>query len=181
MMPEISLNILDVAENSVRAEASLIEIYVEENTTADTLTVIISDNGRGMDAQTVAGVTDPFYTTRATRRVGLGLPFYRMAAELTGGDLRITSKPGEGTVVTATFGLSHIDRMPLGDINGTVATLIHCNPEIDFIYCHAVDGRVMRLDTKEFRDVLGDIPLNTPEVAAFINEYLKENSKGLYV
>ena len=180
MMPELSLNILDVAENSVRAEASLIKISVDENTVTDTLTIIISDDGRGMDSETAARVTDPFYTTRTTRRVGLGLPFFRMAAELAGGSLSITSKPGEGTTVTATFGLNHIDRMPLGDLNATIETLIHCNHEIDFIYCHTVDGRELRLDTKEFRCVLGDIPLNTPEVAAFINDYLKENSQELY-
>ena len=181
MMPELSLNILDVAENSVRAEASLIEICVEENTETDTLTIIINDNGRGMDSMTAVRVTDPFYTTRTTRRVGLGLPFYRMAAELTGGSLSITSKPGEGTSVKATFGLSHIDRMPIGDINGTIAALIHCNPEIDFVYCHSVDGRKLRLDTRELRNVLGDIPFNTPEVAAFISEYLRENSHELYI
>ena len=181
MMPELSLNILDVAENSVRAEASLIEISIEEDATADLLKIIISDNGHGMDQLTAEKVTDPFYTTRTTRRVGLGLPFFRMAAELTGGDLSITSKPGEGASVVASFGLSHIDRMPLGDINGTIATLIHCNPEIDFIYNHMVDGKELRLDTREFREILGDIPLNTPEVAEFINQYLKENSQELYI
>ena len=114
MMPEIAMNILDVAENSVRAGASLIRITVDISRELDRLNIVIEDNGCGMTAEQVAHVTDPFFTTRTTRKVGLGVPFFKMAAESTGGSFSIESVPGQGTVVTAVFGLSHIDRMPLG-------------------------------------------------------------------
>ena len=115
MMPEISLNILDVAENSTRAKASLVEITVDTDVAADTLTVVIKDDGCGMTEEQVAQVIDPFYTSRTTRKVGLGVPFFKYAAESTGGSFFIRSQVGVGTVVTAVFVLSHIDRMPLGD------------------------------------------------------------------
>ena len=134
MMPEISLNILDVAENSVRAEASLIEIEVSAQTANDTLTVIIKDDGCGMTKEQVEKVQDPFFTTRTTRKVGLGVPFFKMAAESTGGSFSIISEPGRGTEVEAVFGLSHIDRMPLGDISSTIHTLVVFNEHIDFVY-----------------------------------------------
>ena len=114
MMPEIALNILDIAENSVRAEASLIEITVSAQLQEDTLTVVIADNGCGMTREEKESVLDPFYTTRTTRKVGLGVPFFKQAAESTGGSFRIDSEKGKGTAVTAVFGLSHIDRMPEG-------------------------------------------------------------------
>jgi len=179
MMQELSLNVLDVAENSVRADASLIGITVEEDTAADRLTIIIEDNGKGMTREQVQAVTDPFYTTRTTRKVGLGIPFFRMAAQLTGGDLTIQSEVGKGTTVTATFGLTNIDRMPLGDMNGTVSTLVQCNPRVDFRYVRRLDGREMVMDTREFREVLGDVPLDSPEVLQFLRDYLAENTAEL--
>ena len=117
MMPEIALNVLDIAQNSVRAEASLIQISVDVDEAADTLTITIEDNGCGMTTEQTARVTDPFFTTRTTRKIGLGVPFFKMAAESTGGSFSIQSEPGVGTKVTAVFGLSHIDRMPLGEWN----------------------------------------------------------------
>lgn len=123
-MQELSLNILDIAENSVKAGASLITVAVCYRPAADRLTVTITDDGCGMDAETVRRVCDPFYTTRTTRRVGMGLPLWKMAAEMTGGAMTVESVPGAGTTVTAVFGLSHIDRLPLGDLPQTMATLI---------------------------------------------------------
>ena len=178
-MQELSLNVLDVAQNSVRAGASLITILVTEEPDKDLLTIVIGDDGCGMSPSQVRQVQDPFFTTRTTRRVGLGVPLFKMAVEMSGGGLSIQSREGEGTVVTATFGLSHIDRMPLGDINGTVAALIQCNPAIDFVYTRAVGSRAMTLDTREFRQILGDVPLDAPEVSAFIREYLEENTAEL--
>ena len=135
MMPEIALNVLDIAQNSVRAEASLIQISVDVDEAADTLTITIEDNGCGMTKEQVSHVTDPFFTTRTTRKIGLGVPFFKMAAESTGGSFAIQSEPGTGTKVTAVFGLSHIDRMPLGDMNGTIYTLItFFNNSIQFVY-----------------------------------------------
>ncbi len=179
MMQELSLNVLDVAENSVRADASLVEITVEEDTAAGWLTIVIRDNGRGMTPEQVQTVIDPFYTTRTTRKVGLGVPFFRMAAQLSGGDLTIQSRVGEGTAVTATFGLTNIDRMPLGDINGTIATLVQCNPGIDWLYTRRKDGREMVMDTRQFREVLEDMPLDSPEVLGFLRDYLAENTAEL--
>ncbi len=179
MMQELSLNVLDVAENSVRADASLVEITVEEDTAAGWLTIVIRDNGRGMTPEQVQTVIDPFYTTRTTRKVGLGVPFFRMAAQLSGGDLTIQSRVEEGTAVTATFGLTSIDRMPLGDINGTIATLVQCNPGIDWLYTRRKDGREMVMDTRQFREVLEDMPLDSPEVLGFLRDYLAENTAEL--
>ena len=179
MMQELSLNVLDVAENSVRADASLVEITVEEDTAAGWLTIVIRDNGRGMTPEQVQTVIDPFYTTRTTRKVGLGVPFFRMAAQLSGGDLTIQSQVGEGTAVTATFGLTSIDRMPLGDINGTIATLVQCNPGIDWLYTRRKDGREMVMDTRQFREILEDTPLDSPEVLGFLRDYLAENTAEL--
>ena len=179
MMQELSMNILDVAENSVRASATLIEITIDEKPQADLLSVIISDNGGGMTPEQVKNVTDPFFTTRTTRKVGLGVPFFKMAAELTGGKLEIRSEVGKGTQVKADFVRSSIDLMPLGDINETIGTLIHCNPNIDFVYKRLYNGSQMTLDTREFRLILHEIELNDPKISKFIREYLAENTSDL--
>lgn len=175
MMPEISLNILDVAENSTRAGASLIEISVDADMAADRLTVIIKDNGCGMTPEQTAHVTDPFFTSRTTRKVGLGVPFFKYAAESTGGSFTIGSQPGKGTTVTAVFVLSHIDRMPLGDITSTIHTLVICHPESDFVYRYSYNQTSFTLDTREFREILGDVPFSTPEISEYISAYLTEN------
>ena len=174
-MTEISLNILDVAENSTRAGASLVTITVSADTAADRLTVIIVDGGCGMTEEQVAHVTDPFFTTRTTRKVGLGVPFFKYAAESTGGSFTIQSQPGVGTTVTAVFVLSHIDRMPLGDISSTIHTLVVYHPDTDFRYIYEYDGKSFTLDTREFREILGDVPFDTPEISSYIMEYLTEN------
>lgn len=175
MMPEISLNILDVAENSTRAGASLVQLTVDADTAADRLAIIIEDNGCGMTPEQVAHVTDPFFTSRTTRKVGLGVPFFKYAAESTGGSFTIESQPGKGTTVTAVFVLSHIDRMPLGDISSTIHTLVVYHPETDFLYRYSYNGASFTLDTREFRQILGDVPFDTPEISDYIMEYLTEN------
>ena len=173
------MNILDVAENSVRAGASLVEISVDEQPQADLLSVTVSDNGCGMTPEQVKNVTDPFYTTRTTRKVGLGVPFFKMAAELTGGRLEIKSEVGAGTTIKADFVRSSIDLMPLGDINETIGTLIHCNPQIDFIYPRRLNENDLLLDTREFRRILDGIELSDPTVSKFIREFLAENTEDL--
>ncbi|WMJ85262.1 ATP-binding protein [Anaerocolumna sp. MB42-C2] len=175
MMTELSLNVLDVVQNSIRANADLIQIRVEINSELDRLIITISDNGCGMNSDQIAKVEDPFYTTRTTRSVGLGVPFFRYAALVTGGDFCIDSKPGIGTVVTAVFVLSHIDRMPLGDMTSTIHTLITLNTTIDFLYFYQVDEKSFTLDTREFREILEGVPFDIPEVSSYIKEYLKEN------
>ena len=182
MMPEIALNILDIAENSVRAEASHVEITVSVQPKEDILTVMIRDDGCGMTPEQVGKVQDPFFTTRTTRKVGLGIPFFKQAAESTGGSFQIRSEKGKGTEVTAVFGLSHIDRMPLGDISAVIHTLIIFNEQISFRYTYRYGGKSFVLDTREMRGILGDeISFMEPEVSAFIREYLeagKEETDG---
>lgn len=177
MLPEISLNVLDIAQNSIRAEADLIEIGVYIDRKADTLTVIINDNGCGMTAEQIAHVEDPFFTTRSTRKIGLGVPFFKMSAIITGGSFEITSEVKVGTKVKAVFVLSHIDRMPLGDINSTIHTLVTYNTNIDFVYTYEFDGQSFVLDTRQMREILGGVPLDAPEVSEYIKEYLDENKK----
>lgn len=177
MMTEISLNVLDVAENSIRANADFIQISVTADFSLDRLTIVIADNGCGMSMEQIAHVEDPFYTTRTTRSVGLGVPFFKYAAEITGGEFTIKSEPGKGTVVTAIFVLSHIDRMPLGDMNSTMVTLITFNTTIDFLYSYTIDKKSFTLNTREFREILGDVPFDMPEVSAYIKDYLRENTE----
>ena len=165
---------MDVAENSTRAGASLVTICIDVDTAGDTLTCRIVDDGCGMSREQVERVTDPFYTTRTTRKVGLGVPFFKMAALCTGGTFDIQSEVGVGTSVTAVFGLSSIDRMPLGDISTTIQNLIIYHPESDFLYRYTYNGVSFALDTRELKEVLGGIPLDTPDVATYILEYLQE-------
>ena len=148
MMPEISLNILDIAENSVRANASLIRITVSVQPKEDTLTIIIEDDGCGMTPEQVSRVQDPFFTTRTTRKVGLGVPFFKQAAESTGGSFQIDSEKGKGTTVKAVFGLSHIDRMPLGDISSVIHTLVIFNEHIRFRYTYRFEEKNFALDPR---------------------------------
>ena len=174
-MTELSLHVLDVAENSTKAKASLVTISVSVESAADKITISIIDDGCGMTKEQVTRVIDPFYTTRTTRKVGLGVPFFKMAAEATGGSFSIESEPGVGTTVCATFQMSHIDRMPLGDMNATIHQLILMHPECEFLYTYRYDDRQFALDTREFREILGDIPFDTPEVSDYLKQYLSEN------
>jgi hypothetical protein len=182
-MKELSLNILDVAKNSVKAGASLIQIFL--NTDNDgILTLSIIDNGCGMSEDVLLGVTDPFYTTRTTRKVGMGLPLLKMAAEQTGGTLKISSsdKVGEsGTVLVATFDTKSIDCMPLGDIVSTVCILISGSPDIDFEFSDKRACGEVSLDTRELREVLGnEISLAEPEIQQWIEDNLTEQYNELY-
>lgn len=176
-MRELSLNVMDVAQNSITAGASLIEIRVEEDRQKGELVIFIIDNGKGMSKEQVQRVIDPFYTTRTTRKVGLGVPLFKMEAEMTGGDFSIQSQLGKGTTVRARFVTSHVDMIPLGNINDTILLLVSCNPERDFRFVHQVDGRELELDTRQLREVLGeDVPLNDPDVVQWIRGYLQEQS-----
>lgn len=179
-MRELSLHILDIVQNSVSAGASLIQIVIVEDTKADRMSIDIIDNGRGMTRTQVSKVSDPFFTSRTTRKVGLGIPLFKMAAEQAGGEFSIESIPGKGTTVKATFGLTHIDRAPLGNMIATVNVLIRCNPKIDFIYRREKDGRSFTLDTRDLRKELGaEVPLDTPEVLEWVDGYLKENTEQI--
>ena len=148
-MEDLSLHILDVAENSISGSAKRIEIRIDEDREKDVLTIEINDDGKGMDEQMLQKALDPFFTTRTTRRVGLGLPLLAQAARETNGKIELDSKPGQGTTVKATFCYSHPDRKPMGDITETIRTLVMGHPEIDFLYEHKKNGSVYRFDTRE--------------------------------
>ena len=180
-MRELSLNVMDIAQNSISAGASLITLEVEEDLTRDLLRISVKDNGRGMTPEQVQTVTDPFYTTRTTRNVGLGVPLFKMEAEMTGGHFTIDSTVGVGTDLTAVFHPSSVDMIPLGDINGTVQLLVTGNPERDFLYSRRYKDhggeRGFALDTRELRAVLGgEVALNAPEVVLWVKDYLEEQT-----
>lgn len=174
-MQEISLNILDIVQNSIKADATEITITIDISIAKDYLKVIIKDNGKGMNEEELEKAKDPFFSTRNTRKVGLGIPFFKYAAESTGGSFSISSKLGQGTCLSAHFAFSHIDRMPLGDIVSTIHLLITINPHIHFLYTYKLGDRTFFLDTCVLEDILGDLPFNTPEVSAFIKEYLRHH------
>ena len=174
-MKELSLNILDITENSVKAGATLTEITLSE--TPETLVITIKDDGCGMSEETVKSVIDPFYTTRTTRKVGMGIPLLKLASEQTGGEFKISScdsPDNHGTLVSASFNKKHIDFTPLGDIVSTITTLIQGHPDTDFLFTHNYDEASVSLDTREIRQVLEDVPLDTYEVIKWIEENLKE-------
>lgn len=174
-MTELSLNILDVAENSVKAGAPLTEISVTVSSCKNFLEIIIKDNGCGMSAEQVKKVIDPFYTTRTTRKVGLGVPFFKESAEIAGGSFSITSELGVGTTVKAVYQLDHVDRMPMGDLTATMHTLITMHCDLDFLFTYKVNENEFVLDTRELREILGDISFKEFEISNYIKEYLKEN------
>lgn len=172
-MKELSLHILDIAQNSISAGCTTLNLSLVE--TNHVLTLTIADNGRGMSPEFLAAVTDPFTTTRTTRKVGLGLPLLRLAAEQTGGSLHLESAVGVGTTVRAIFHTDNIDCPPLGDMASTVAMLIQGAPEVHFIYERAAGGGSFRLDTGEVREILGpDISLADVEIFLWIQEYIGE-------
>lgn len=172
-MRELALNILDITENSVKAKADLIEIGVVAD--GNLLTISIKDNGCGMDAEFLSRVTDPFTTTRTTRKVGLGIPLIKMEAEMAGGTFAIASEKGVGTVVTTTFEIDHIDRPPLGNLAETMVTLLAGNSLINYRLTYIVDGREYVFDTAELKAELGDTPLDAPAILIAIKEMLIEN------
>lgn len=169
------MHLLDIAQNSIVAKASTIEIRIEEDSISDLLSISIIDNGKGMSPDFVNKVLDPYTTSRTTRKVGLGIPLLNDACRMAGGDLQIESQEGKGTNVKATLGLSHIDRQPLGDITGVIVMLITANPGIRIVYSHTKNGNAFTLDTKEVNDVLDGVPINAPEVGRMLREMISLN------
>jgi len=176
-MKELSLNILDIAQNSIKANAAHVEIALEQR--GDWLTITIADDGTGMSPEFAAEAANPFTTTRTTRKVGMGLPLFKLAAEQTGGTFSLTSHQAahegddHGTTVTATFNTAHVDCEPVGDITETILTLIQGNPDLSLTYLYSKDGEELRLSTDEMREILGDtVPLNSPDVLAWARSFL---------
>lgn len=182
-MKELSLNILDITQNSISARATLISITLTEDTDG-WLTLAITDDGCGMTEETLRTVMDPFYTTRTTRKVGMGVPLLKMAAEQTGGKVTIESvsetvSEAHGTTITATFDTNHIDMTPIGDIVSTVETILQGHPEVDYVFTHTSPRFSVTMDTRELRAVLGEVSLAEPEVLLWVRGYLSEQYEQL--
>jgi len=169
-MQDLSLHILDIAENSIAAGATEIRIKIVEDSRKNLLVVEISDNGKGMDKKTVQKITDPFFTTKTVRKVGLGIPLLAQAARECCGDLTIKTEKGKGTTISACFQRDHVDRKPLGDIGNTMIVLIASNPEVDFIFEHRINDNIYTLNIADIRKELDGVPLNTPEVIKIIKD-----------
>ncbi len=183
-MREISLHLLDIAENSVAAQSRNICIEVDENLQSDLLTVSVTDDGRGMDAKTAQQVLDPFYTTRTTRKVGLGIPLLKLAAEMAEGRLSLVTEAGRGTKVEASFRHSHIDRMPLGDLAITFLTLLVSYPHIHWVFDYQVTDKDGRRDNFNFDDIelkaiLGNMSMTEPDILKFVRGMFEEGIEAL--
>ncbi len=179
-MREIALHLLDIAENSVTANAKNITLTVCEDLQGDQLSASVIDDGKGMSAEMVASVVDPFVTSRTTRKVGLGIPLFKTAAEACNGKLVINSEIGKGTRLDVEFQHSHIDRMPLGDLSSTMLTLFVAYPQIRWLFEYSAipaDGKMEEkfvFDTQPVMAELGDMPLTEPAVLSFIREYIED-------
>ena len=180
MMRELSDNIMDIAQNSISAGAALTEVHVKVSHADNVITFVFKDDGCGMSEELVKSVIEPFTTTRKTRKVGLGLPLLKQTAEMTGGVLDIQSTVGVGTTVTASFGLDHIDRPPMGDVAGAWFSLVVMNPEKDFLFTYDYDGNVFTFDTREVREAVAPIPLNQMEISAWIKDCISTEIKELH-
>lgn len=178
-MKELSLHITDIVQNSIVAGASLVEITIIEDIQKNILEISVKDNGKGMSEELVKSVIDPFTTSRTTRKVGLGIPLFKQAANLTGGDLSIESTLGVGTKVTAKFTHDHIDRQPIGDMVSTMLATIVSHSDIDFVYTHSFCGNDFVLDTRELKNVLGDVSFSEPDVYMWIKSYLEEGEEEI--
>ena len=172
-MQDLSLHILDVVENAVASHAAHVAIRITEDPDKDQMVVEIEDDGDGIPAHLVEKVVDPFFTTRTTRKVGLGLSLLQQAARACEGDLQVQSTPGEGTLVRAQFRYNHIDLKPLGDMASTMVTLVVGNPHMDFQYQHRKKDKTFVFDTVEFKRELEDVPIVHPKVVQFIRDEIK--------
>jgi hypothetical protein len=179
-MRELSLHILDVLENGIEAGATRVAATIEEDREADTMRIEIDDNGRGMPGEVIEKVTDPFYTTRKTRHVGLGLPLFAAAARRCDGGLIIQSELGKGTRIIATFRASHIDRAPLGDIPSAILAVLLSGRPVEVAYTHRVDDEEFRFDSSEIQKELGDVPLTHPRVRSWVLQFLREGEASLH-
>lgn len=178
-MNDLSLHILDILQNSISAGASSILLLIEERTTQDELIMVIEDNGRGMNEEQVARLADPFYTSRTTRKVGLGIPLLKQSAVQSGGALEVESQPGRGTKVTALFRHSNIDRPPMGDVANAFMLTVSSNEDIRFVLKYIYDGREYDFDSFEVKEVLDGLPLSEPAVVKMLTEMIDENIKDL--
>lgn len=178
-MKELSLHILDIVQNSIAAGANLVNINIVEDLTTDIFVIEVIDNGCGMNKEYAEKIKDPFTTGRKSRKVGLGIPLLYAASKRCEGDLEIQSEKGKGTRISAWLKHSHIDRAPLGSMVETMEILIMCNPDVDFVYNHKLNGKEFNLDTREIKKILGDVPINETDVLVWLKEFLKEGLNSI--
>ena len=169
------MHIMDIFQNAISANATLISLDIVEDTHANLMRLEIGDNGIGMSQQMQRQVTDPFFTTRTLRKIGLGIPLLKQNAERTGGFFRLESEEGIGTRVIAQFVLDHLDRPVLGDVPGIMVLAVMANPQIGFTYTHLKDKKLYRFSSMEVKEALGDIPVNEPMVYKYLHEMITEN------
>lgn len=180
-MKELSLHILDIAENSVNAGAKKIEITVVENLNKDELTITIKDNGKGMDPEKLKNIADPFITSRTTRKVGLGIPFLKAAAEACEGGFETTSERGVGTEINVKFKHSHIDRMPLGDLKSTWLNLLIGYPKVHWVLDYSINDNTYTLDDQPIKEVLNEIPLSDPQVIRYLKNEITNGFESVKI
>jgi hypothetical protein len=180
-MKDLSLHILDIVQNSIRAKSTLIRIEIFESPDENQLIITITDNGTGMSPEQLTRAIDPFFTSRTTRKVGLGLSLFKQNAEMTGGSFNIESELGKGTKVTAIFGMCHLDRPIMGDLVGTLLILICSSDEINYVFKHKTPSGVFEIDTREIRQTLENVPISNPEVRLFLKEMLQENLEQIQI
>ena len=178
-MEDLSLHILDIAQNSIRAGATRVALEITEDPAADELRFTIADNGCGMTEEQLAKLHDPFFTTRTTRRVGLGIPLLKQGAEQAGGGISVTSAPGKGTTVAARYQLANIDRPPLGDVAATIWTLIVMNEDVAFTYRHRRGDATFEINTDELKKLLNTRRFGTPRLATALRKYIEEGEARL--
>jgi hypothetical protein len=176
---EIALHVLDLLQNSVEAGASRVSVDITEDAATDRLVLEVRDDGRGMPPRIRDRVFDPFVTTRRTRRVGLGLPLLAVAARQTGGDASVESSPGRGTTITVSFGLTHLDRAPLGDMAATLVTILAANPQLKLHYRHRRDGGEALFDTEVIANQMGAVPWGEPQVALWARDAIRSGLAAL--
>lgn len=178
-MNDLSMHILDIVQNSISAGATRVTLTVDESPAEDLLTIAVGDNGRGMTPEQVSRLADPFFTSRTTRKVGMGIPLLMDSARQSGGDVRIESEPGKGTEVTAVFGYSNIDRPPLGDVANALMLLVSSNPALDFLFTYRYNGDEYLFDTVDVREILGDDALKDLTIIRNLEEMIKDNMREI--
>ncbi len=179
-MREISLHILDIMQNSITAQADLVKVLLNAEAGGTMLKIVIEDNGCGMDSELLARVTDPFTTARTTRRVGLGIPLFRASAQQSGGDFAISSQKDVGTVVTAGYEINNIDRPPLGDLPGVITNMAAGYPTVEIHLQLENGGKQFIFNSREVKQVLGEVPLSEFEVIVWLREYISEGLKEIF-
>lgn len=180
-MKDLSLHILDIVQNSIRAKATLISIEIAEKPDDDQYVITITDNGTGMSKEKLQYAFDPFYTSRATRKVGLGLSLFKQNAEMTGGSFSIESELGKGTKVTAIMGMNHLDRPILGDLVGTLLILFCSSGIVNYVFKHQTPSGFFELDSRNVKQALDNVPINNPDIRKFLKEMLEENLEQIQI